>query len=97
MPRTSHPLEVAGREVSVSNLDKLMFPTGFTKGQTIEQPMLWRMSSHGLTVDTQNYGNLLIGHPGEVPKLYNSSRAGVARREPFKRLVQRTVVRRTSF
>ena len=36
MPRTSHLLEVEGREVSVSNLDKPMFPTGFTKGQAID-------------------------------------------------------------
>ena len=36
MPRASHPLEVDGREVSVSNLDKPMFPTGFTKGQAID-------------------------------------------------------------
>lgn len=36
MARTSHPVEVEGREVSVSNLDKPMFPTGFTKGQVID-------------------------------------------------------------
>lgn len=36
MPRTSHQLEVEGRAVTVSNLDKPMFPTGFTKGQVID-------------------------------------------------------------
>ena len=44
MPRTSHPLEVEGREVPVSNLDKPMFPTGFTKGQVIDYYV--RISDH---------------------------------------------------
>jgi bifunctional non-homologous end joining protein LigD len=34
--RTSHVLEVGGRELSLSNLDKPMYPSGFTKGQAIE-------------------------------------------------------------
>lgn len=32
----AHSLEVEGRQVPVSNLDKPMFPTGFTKGQAID-------------------------------------------------------------
>jgi bifunctional non-homologous end joining protein LigD len=44
MPRTSHLLEVNGREVSVSNLGKPMFPTGFTKGEAIDYYI--RISDH---------------------------------------------------
>src|SRR5947209_6724631 len=34
--RVVQHLEVDGRSVAVSNLDKQMFPTGFTKGQVID-------------------------------------------------------------
>src|SRR5215472_14322437 len=35
--RNAETLEVGGRQVSVSNLDKIFYPsTGFTKGQVIE-------------------------------------------------------------
>jgi bifunctional non-homologous end joining protein LigD len=44
MPRSSQLVQVEGREVSVSNLDKPMFPTGFTKGQAIEYYV--RISTH---------------------------------------------------
>ncbi len=36
MARQSHLVQVDGRELEVSNLDKPMFPSGFTKGQVIE-------------------------------------------------------------
>src|SRR3954467_5942695 len=36
-PRTSETLNVSGRAVPVSNLDKIFYPaTGFTKGQVID-------------------------------------------------------------
>jgi len=44
MPRTSQLLEIEGRKLSVSNLDKEMFPSGFTKGQAIEYYI--RVSDH---------------------------------------------------
>lgn len=44
MPGASHQLEVEGRQVPVSNLDKPMFPTGFTKGQAIDYYI--RISGH---------------------------------------------------
>ncbi len=34
--RTAHQLELDGRTVTLSNLDKPMFPSGFTKGQAID-------------------------------------------------------------
>jgi bifunctional non-homologous end joining protein LigD len=36
MPRSSQLLEVDGRQLSISNLSKPKFPTGFSKGQVID-------------------------------------------------------------
>ena len=65
MPRTSHLLNVDGREVSVSNLDKPMFPTGFTKGQAIDYYI--RISGHllphliGRPITLKRYPNGITG------------------------------------
>jgi len=44
MPRTSQLIKVEGTVVSLSNLDKPMFPTGFTKGEAIDYYI--RISGH---------------------------------------------------
>jgi len=44
MPRSSQLLEVDGRQLSISNLSKPMFPTGFSKGQVIDYYI--RVSDH---------------------------------------------------
>jgi len=44
MPRSSQLVNVAGRVLSLANLDKPMFPTGFTKGQVIDYYI--RVSDH---------------------------------------------------
>lgn len=36
MPGKKHQLEVNGRQVAVTNLDKVLFPSGFTKGHAID-------------------------------------------------------------
>lgn len=79
MPRASHLLEVEGREVPVSNLDKPMFPTGFTKGQAIDYYV--RISDHLLPhlkdrpITLKRYPNGTTGKhfyekdaPGYTPK-----------------------------
>ena len=34
--RRTHSLEIDGQTVGISNVDKPMYPTGFTKGQVID-------------------------------------------------------------
>src|SRR5690349_3754469 len=34
--RKKHQIEIEGRDVALSNLDKVLYPSGFTKGQVID-------------------------------------------------------------
>jgi bifunctional non-homologous end joining protein LigD len=34
--RTKHEVEVEGRRLTLSNLDKVLYPSGFTEGQVID-------------------------------------------------------------
>jgi bifunctional non-homologous end joining protein LigD len=54
---TSHPVEIAGRHLTLSNLDKVLYPaTGFTKGQVIDYyariapVLLPHFAGHALTM-----------------------------------------------
>src|SRR3954449_1733135 len=44
--RTKHEVEVEGRRLTLSNLDKVLYPSGFTKGQVIDYYV--RASAHVL-------------------------------------------------
>ena len=44
--RTKHEVEVEGRRLTLSNLDKVLYPSGFTKGQVIDYYV--RASAHAL-------------------------------------------------
>src|SRR5690242_8766624 len=42
--RKKHELDIGGRKVPVTNLDKVLFPSGFTKGEVIDYYI--RVSDH---------------------------------------------------
>ncbi len=50
--RRNHAPRIAGREPSLSNLDKVLYPAGFTKGQVIDTTP----ESHAISCRTPKIG-----------------------------------------